>query len=161
MAQPLLIGGATTSRVHTAVKLAPRAPSVDVVHVDDASRAVPVVAQLVSEAQRGRFLAEVKADQEKVRAQYARDREATPFCKPGKAVDPECEYIARQKMRATGVRCAADHLQQNNFAGPEPVPIGHPRHASSFRSPSRGKKESQVCHCSKLHQRGDAKASCR
>ena len=76
MSQPLLIGGATTSRVHTAVKLAPRAPSVDVVHVNDASRAVPVVAKLVSETQRQGFLAELKADQEKVRAQYARDREA-------------------------------------------------------------------------------------
>ena len=76
MKQPLLIGGATTSRVHTAVKLAPRAPGVAVVHVNDASRAVPVVAQLVSDGQRGAFLAEVEADQTKVRTHYERDRAA-------------------------------------------------------------------------------------
>lgn len=71
---PLLIGGATTSRVHTAVKLAPRAPGVSVVHVNDASRAVPVVAQLVSDGQRNAFLAEWKADQIKVRNHYEKDR---------------------------------------------------------------------------------------
>lgn len=73
---PLLIGGATTSRVHTAVKLAPRAPDIDIIHVNDASRAVPVVAQLISEDNRGDFMSQTRADQEKVRGHYERDRAA-------------------------------------------------------------------------------------
>jgi len=60
---PLLIGGATTSRAHTAVKIEPRY-SGPVVHVPDASRAVGVVANLMNAAERPRFV-------ERVRAEYA------------------------------------------------------------------------------------------
>jgi methylmalonyl-CoA mutase cobalamin-binding subunit len=56
LALPLLIGGATTSRQHTAVKIAPEYTG-PVVHVLDASRAVDVVSSLLSETQRGAFLA--------------------------------------------------------------------------------------------------------
>jgi len=68
---PLLIGGATTSKVHTAVKIAPNynAPTV---HVLDASRAVGVVGSLLSETMRDKFVAEVSADYDQVRARYAR-----------------------------------------------------------------------------------------
>lgn len=72
---PLLIGGATTSRVHTAVKISPLAGG-PVVHVNDASRAVPVAAALISREQRDDFAASVAADYEKVRGQYERDRAA-------------------------------------------------------------------------------------
>ncbi len=63
---PLLIGGATTSRAHTAVKIAPNygAP---VVHVLDASRAVPVTTSLLSDEQRAGFLAEHDAEYAKLR----------------------------------------------------------------------------------------------
>ena len=58
---PLLIGGATTSRAHTALRIAPRYRS-PVVHITDASRAVPAAASLLSEEQRARFATEVAAD---------------------------------------------------------------------------------------------------
>jgi 5-methyltetrahydrofolate--homocysteine methyltransferase len=67
---PLLIGGATTSRQHTAVKIAP-AFSGATVHVLDASRAVDVVSSLLSDRQRDGYLATVRAEQEEVRAKYA------------------------------------------------------------------------------------------
>ena len=63
---PLLIGGATTSRVHTAVKIAP-AYSGPVVHVVDASRAVGVAGALVDPARRAGFVDEVAAEYETVR----------------------------------------------------------------------------------------------
>src|SRR4029077_18085154 len=64
---PLLIGGATTSKAHTAVKIAPHY-SHGVVHVLDASRAVPVIGALLGEDTRAAFLEENKKMQEKARA---------------------------------------------------------------------------------------------
>ncbi|TSE29716.1 Methionine synthase [Tepidimonas thermarum] len=66
---PLLIGGATTSRVHTAVKIAPQY-SGPVVYVPDASRSVGVAQSLLGE-QRDAYVAEVRADYERVRQQHA------------------------------------------------------------------------------------------
>lgn len=71
---PLLIGGATTSKVHTAVKIAPRC-SAPVVHVNDASRAVPVVGQLLGKGSKDGFVSSIAEDQERVRTHYARDRQ--------------------------------------------------------------------------------------
>jgi 5-methyltetrahydrofolate--homocysteine methyltransferase len=71
MTMPLLIGGATTSRPHTAVKIAPEYDSQPVVHVEDASRAVDVVARLLSGTARSAFERDVRADQDHVRAQHA------------------------------------------------------------------------------------------
>ena len=70
MTQPLLIGGATTSRVHTAVKIAPNYNGVTV-YVPDASRAVGVASNLLSDELRTAYVAEVAADYEKIRAQHA------------------------------------------------------------------------------------------
>ena len=66
---PLLIGGATTSRVHTAVKIAPHYEG-PVVYVPDASRSVNAAQGLLSD-QAARYIAEVSADYEKVRQQHA------------------------------------------------------------------------------------------
>jgi 5-methyltetrahydrofolate--homocysteine methyltransferase len=63
---PLLIGGATTSRVHTAVKIAPRYPHA-VVHVLDASRAVGVAGSLLSDTMRAGFEHEVKTEYAEIR----------------------------------------------------------------------------------------------
>jgi 5-methyltetrahydrofolate--homocysteine methyltransferase len=63
---PLLIGGATTSRVHTAVKIAPRYPHA-VVHVQDASRAVGVAGALMDEARRADYAAGVREEYETLR----------------------------------------------------------------------------------------------
>jgi 5-methyltetrahydrofolate--homocysteine methyltransferase len=65
---PLLIGGATTSRAHTAVKIAPNY-SGPVVYVPDASRSVPVVQNLLSPNAQA-YLAEVRADYERIRVQH-------------------------------------------------------------------------------------------
>jgi 5-methyltetrahydrofolate--homocysteine methyltransferase len=67
---PLLIGGATTSRAHTAVKVSPRR-SGPVVWVKDASRSVPVAAALLSDAQRPAFLEANEADYEALRQRHA------------------------------------------------------------------------------------------
>ena len=63
---PLLIGGATTSRAHTAIKIAPHY-SEPVVHVVDASRAVPVTTTLLSEKGRAAFVAKHRAEYESLR----------------------------------------------------------------------------------------------
>jgi 5-methyltetrahydrofolate--homocysteine methyltransferase len=67
---PLLIGGATTSRVHTAVKIAPHYAH-PTIYVPDASRAVGVASSLVSDTQREAYLAGLAAEYERVRAQHA------------------------------------------------------------------------------------------
>jgi 5-methyltetrahydrofolate--homocysteine methyltransferase len=71
---PLLIGGATTSRAHTAVKIAPQY-SEPVVHVLDASRAVPVTTSLLSEDGKAEFVAQHRADYEAVRKSHAAPRQ--------------------------------------------------------------------------------------
>jgi len=76
--KPLLIGGATTSRTHTAVKIAPSA-SFPVVHVLDASRAVPVVGSFLSDVQRPIFEKKISDEYEHVRADYARRGDAKNF----------------------------------------------------------------------------------
>ena len=68
---PLMIGGATTSRVHTSVKIAPSYPGT-VIHVLDASRAVPVAGQLISTEHKDAFMKENKNEQERIRLDYAR-----------------------------------------------------------------------------------------
>ncbi len=70
---PLLIGGATTSKAHTAVKIAPRY-SAPVIHVADASRAVGVVAALLGEGSAG-YAAAIRDDQERLRVERAGRRE--------------------------------------------------------------------------------------
>ncbi len=75
---PLLIGGATTSRAHTAVKIAPMY-SGPVVYVPDASRSVPVVQSLLSDEGRVAFAASVRADYDRIRAQHAAKKGPAPL----------------------------------------------------------------------------------
>ncbi|TXI79141.1 MAG: methionine synthase, partial [Dechloromonas sp.] len=74
--QPLLIGGATTSRAHTAIKIAPNTEGA-VVYVPDASRAVGVATKLLSSEQREGYKAEIAAEYEAVRAEHAGRKGAT------------------------------------------------------------------------------------
>ncbi len=67
---PLLIGGATTSRLHTAVKIAPGYDG-PTVHVNDASKAVGVVSNLLSEGSRDDFVAQISDEYEDARARHA------------------------------------------------------------------------------------------
>jgi len=73
---PLLIGGATTSRVHTAVKIAPHYEG-PVVYVPDASRSVSVAQSLLSDSA-ARYIAELNTDYDKVRLQHA-NKKQTPL----------------------------------------------------------------------------------
>jgi len=69
MKQPLLIGGATTSRMHTAVKIAPEYGN-GVVHVLDASRSVTVAGSLLNKEQKGGFLTELKTEYTKLKESF-------------------------------------------------------------------------------------------
>ncbi len=77
---PLLIGGATTSRVHTAVKVAPNYSGA-VIHVLDASRSVPVVSNLLSEneAERKKYIKSFKDEYEKLKEDYAKKQSGKNF----------------------------------------------------------------------------------
>ncbi|WP_179401103.1 methionine synthase [Burkholderia guangdongensis] len=74
---PLLIGGATTSRVHTAVKIAPNYDG-PVVYVPDASRSVSVASSLLSDEGAQKYLDELKTEYERIRVQHA-NRKTTPL----------------------------------------------------------------------------------
>jgi 5-methyltetrahydrofolate--homocysteine methyltransferase len=67
---PLLIGGATTSRVHTAVKVAPNYQKGQAIYVTDASRAVGVMSRLMSDGERGRYIDGVRKEYVKIREDY-------------------------------------------------------------------------------------------
>jgi 5-methyltetrahydrofolate--homocysteine methyltransferase len=97
---PLMIGGATTSKAHTAVKISQYYPG-GVVHVLDASRAVNVASSLLSPEQKPAFLANLESDYEKLRVEHA-GRQA------GKPMLPLAEAIAN-----------APELSHDNIAVPE------------------------------------------
>ncbi|MEP7181363.1 MAG: methionine synthase [Betaproteobacteria bacterium] len=104
MKQPLLIGGATTSRVHTAVKIAPNYAGITV-YVPDASRAVGVASNLLSDELKDAYVADVAADYAKIRAQHA--------AKKGPAL------ISLEAARANGFGTDWQH-----YAPPVPTFIG-------------------------------------
>ncbi len=68
---PLMIGGATTSKAHTAVKIDPQYSNDAVIYVADASRAVGVATTLLSKEMKPKFVAETRAEYEKVRERIA------------------------------------------------------------------------------------------
>src|SRR5215472_3485565 len=69
---PLLIGGATTSRVHTAVKIHPNYKRGQVIYVNDASRAVGVVSALMARDARARYVADIRGEYARIAAAHAR-----------------------------------------------------------------------------------------
>jgi 5-methyltetrahydrofolate--homocysteine methyltransferase len=77
---PLLIGGATTSKVHTAVKIAPNYKH-PVIHVNDASRSVPVVSALISPELKKQLVADLNTEYDRVREQNARANSADKYIK--------------------------------------------------------------------------------
>ncbi len=72
---PLLIGGATTSRVHTAVKIHPNYRRGQTVYVNDASRAVGVASSLMSRENRGPYVADIRSEYARIAAAHARAEE--------------------------------------------------------------------------------------
>ena len=134
---PLLIGGATTSRVHTAVKIAPHYEG-PVVYVPDASRSVGVCSDLLSDDKAAAYIAELKADYERVRQQHA-NKKATPLVTLAEAranktpidwsayVPPAPKFIGRRVFRnydlAELAACIdwAPFFQTWDLAGPYPA----------------------------------------
>ena len=104
---PLLIGGATTSKVHTAVRIAP-AYSGAVVHVLDASRAVGVASSLLNDGQRAGFEARTRAEYDDIRVRRAERTAAIPKCTIDDAranrVRVDWKAIAPPRPSFTGVR---------------------------------------------------------
>ena len=106
---PLLIGGATTSRAHTAVKIAPQY-SEPVVHVLDASRAVAVATSLLSEKSKGEFVAQHRAEYEAVRKSHAAPRQQVVSLEAARARRTTIEWRAEDIPipEFTGVRVLDD-----------------------------------------------------
>ena len=100
---PLLIGGATTSRAHTAVKVAQHY-SEPVVHVLDASRAVPVTSSLLSKDGKAAFVKSLREDYEKLRAQHAGSTVKLLSFEAARANAPKLKYDDLPKPEFTGVR---------------------------------------------------------
>ncbi len=100
---PLLIGGATTSKAHTAVKIAP-SYSGPIVHVLDASRAVPVVSSLISEETRAAFASRNRDEQARARALHAGQK---------------ADLIPLETARAnrTAIEWRAEDIAQPEFTG--------------------------------------------
>ena len=84
--QPLLIGGATTSRIHTAVKIAQNYSN-PTIHVLDASRSVPVVSRLVSDTQKESIAAEIAGEYEELREQHANRKQRKTYLRIDAARD--------------------------------------------------------------------------
>ena len=102
---PLLIGGATTSRVHTAVKIAPHYTSGPVIYVSDASRSVSVCQSLVSDDAAAKYIGEVKAEYQRVREQHASKK------------GPELVTLAEARANATRVDWTGYTPTQPKFLG--------------------------------------------
>jgi 5-methyltetrahydrofolate--homocysteine methyltransferase len=102
---PLLIGGATTSRAHTAIKIAPHY-SEPVVHVLDASRAVPVATSLLSDESKNNFVAQHRSDYEAIRQAHAAPRQSGVSLQEARARRTPIEWRAEDlpQPSCTGVQ---------------------------------------------------------
>ncbi len=100
---PLLIGGATTSKTHTAVKIAPGYGQ-PVVHVLDASRAVPTVGNLISADRKTEFARQIRDEYDHIRAQHAGQRVKLLSIEQARANAPKLNYDDLPKPEFTGVR---------------------------------------------------------
>ena len=122
---PLLIGGATTSRVHTAVKIAPHYEG-PVVYVPDASRSVGVCSDLLSDERAAKYIAALNADYVRVREQHAA-KKATPLVSLAAArankqvidwaayTQPAPTFIGRRELRNVDLAEIAAHIDWTPF----------------------------------------------
>lgn len=123
---PLLIGGATTSRAHTAVKIAPYYDG-PIVYVPDASRSVTVMQNLLTPETRGAYLAEIQADYEKARTQHA-NKKGTPMltiaqarankAKPsfaGEYAPVKPKFIGRREIKNADLSIIAQYIDWTPF----------------------------------------------
>jgi 5-methyltetrahydrofolate--homocysteine methyltransferase len=123
---PLLIGGATTSKTHTAVKIEPGYNNNQVVYVLDASRAVGVVSQLLSETDRDSFVDNTKAEYIKVREAYGKGnsqpRSSLPEARANKfkidfAAEPPVapSFLGLKTFSPYDLHDLADHIDWTPF----------------------------------------------
>lgn len=122
---PLLIGGATTSRVHTAVKIAPNYEG-PVVYVPDASRSVSVASSLLSDEGAAKYLDDLKTDYDRIRTQHA-NKKATPMVTLAQAranktpidwssyVPPKPKFIGRRVFRNYDLAELANYIDWGPF----------------------------------------------
>jgi len=103
---PLLIGGATTSRVHTAVKISPNYDSGQAVYVTDASRAVGVVSKLLSDTERQPYLRELRQEYDKARTAYLAGENK------------------KQRITITQARANRQSIDWANYTPPQPAMAG-------------------------------------
>ena len=108
---PLLIGGATTSRAHTAVKVAQHYTE-PVVHVLDASRAVPVTSSLLSKDGKAPFVKQLRADYEKLRSQHAGSQVKLLSLEAARANGPKLKFEELPKPEFTSRRTIAPSLTE-------------------------------------------------
>jgi 5-methyltetrahydrofolate--homocysteine methyltransferase len=123
---PLLIGGATTSRAHTAVKIAPNYEG-PVIYVADASRSVSVAQSLLTDDTRDRYLEEIATDYERIRVQHA-GKKALPMLSlqkarhnkmqldfSGEAAPVKPKFIGRRHFRNTDLGLLAQYIDWAPF----------------------------------------------
>ena len=131
---PLLIGGATTSRAHTAVKIAHNYEG-PVVYVPDASRSVSVAQSLLTEEQRGKFIEDLQHDYARIRDQHANKKalpsislEAARANKMKVEFNPvKPKFVGRRVFRNVDLAAVAEYIDWGPFfqtwdlAGPFPA----------------------------------------
>jgi 5-methyltetrahydrofolate--homocysteine methyltransferase len=103
---PLLIGGATTSRTHTAVKIHPHYRRGQAVYVNDASRAVGVAGSLLSLQQKPNYIADIRAEYAKIAAAHARAEEN------------------KQRLSLPAARANATKIDWGSYTPPQPSFLG-------------------------------------
>jgi len=130
---PLLIGGATTSKAHTAVKIAPGYGQ-PVVHVLDASRAVPVVSNLISQEHRPKFAAQIREEYDRVRAQHAGQTAKLISIEQARANAPKLKFDDLPKPEFTGARVLNSHSVAADVS-PRQIPSPIQSAADSNRRP--------------------------
>ena len=140
---PLLIGGATTSRAHTAVKIAPNYEG-PVVYVADASRSVSVAQSLLTPESREQYIAHIATDYERIRVQHA-GKKALPLLSleaarknkmalsfEGKFAPHKPKFIGRRHFRNLDLAILANYIDWGPFfqtwdlAGPYPAILKDP-----------------------------------
>jgi len=123
---PLLIGGATTSRAHTAVKIAPHYDG-PIVYVPDASRSVTVMQNLLTPETKDAYIAEIQADYEKARHQHA-NKKGTPMLTiaearankaqlsfDGKNAPVKPKFIGRREIKNADLNLLAQYIDWTPF----------------------------------------------
>ncbi|MGB6622851.1 MAG: methionine synthase, partial [Xanthobacteraceae bacterium] len=136
---PLLIGGATTSRVHTAVKIHPHYRRGQAVYVNDASRAVGVVSALLSRESRPRYVGEVRAEYVRIAAAHARGEEnkqrlslsdaranALKLDWSGRYVPPVPQFLGTRKFADIPLAELVDYIDWSPFFATWELPGKYP-----------------------------------